>query len=110
MTALAPRDTRTFNAAAESAAAVERQLAANAELVRSLGLRLCVDRPRGVITYARGSSNSAATFAKYVIETRVGVLTTSAAPSVASLYGGKLDVRGLVAIAISRSEEHTSEL
>jgi glucosamine--fructose-6-phosphate aminotransferase (isomerizing) len=55
------------------------------------------------MTYARGSSDSAATFAKYVIETRAGVLTTSAAPSVASLYGGTLDVRGLVALAISQS-------
>lgn len=92
-----------FAEAAESAAAVERQLAANVEVVRALGQRLRTDRPRGVMTYARGSSDSAATFAKYVIETRAGVITTSGAPSVASLYGSTLDVRGLLAIAISQS-------
>lgn len=103
MTIIAPQETLMYAEAAESADVVEHQLVANAELMRSLGSRLRADRPSGVITYARGSSDSAATFAKYVIETRAGVLTTSAAPSVASLYGGKLDVRGLVAIAISQS-------
>jgi glutamine---fructose-6-phosphate transaminase (isomerizing) len=92
-----------FAEAADSASAVERQLAANGELMRSLGERLRAEHPRGVMTYARGSSDSAATFAKYVIETRAGVLTTSAAPSVASLYGTTLNVSGVVALAISQS-------
>src|SRR3954466_760019 len=103
MTVPNPEDTLMFAEAADSAAAVERQLLANAETVRSIGQRLRTNRPRGVMTYARGSSDSAATFAKYVFETRVGVLTTSSAPSIASLYGGTLDVRGLLAIAISQS-------
>jgi glutamine---fructose-6-phosphate transaminase (isomerizing) len=103
MNAVSPQDTLMFAEAADSADAVARQLAANAELIRSVAERLRSERPRGAITYARGSSDSAATFAKYVLETRAGVLTTSAAPSVASLYGGTLDVRGLVAIAISQS-------
>src|SRR3546814_1252588 len=58
------------------------------------------DLPRAVATLARGSSDNAATFARYLIETRVGVLTSSAAPSIASVY----------AAAPDRSEEHTSEL
>jgi glucosamine--fructose-6-phosphate aminotransferase (isomerizing) len=103
MTQIAPQNTLMFAEAADSAAAVERQLTANADLVRSLAAELRSERPRGVITYARGSSDSAATFAKYVLETRAGALTTSAAPSIASLYGSTLDVRGLVALAISQS-------
>lgn len=103
MTSIAAEDTLMFAEAAESAAVVERQLAANAGLMRSLAERFRSEPPRGVVTYARGSSDSAATFAKYVIETRAGVLTTSAAPSIASLYGSALDAHGLVAIAISQS-------
>jgi len=56
-----------------------------------------------VVTYARGSSDHAATFAKYVIETRVGVLTCSAAPSIASVYRNSPDMSGMLALAISQS-------
>ena len=103
MTRTAPEDTLMFAEAAEAPDAVARQLAGNADLMRSLGERLRAEPPRGVVTYARGSSDHAATFAKYVIETRAGVLTTSAAPSVSSVYGDTPDVSGMLALAISQS-------
>lgn len=103
MTILEPQSTRMFAEAAEAGAAVARQLRANAELVREIGARLRRDRPRGVLTIARGSSDHAATFAKYLIETQMRIMTASAAPSVASVYGIQPDVRGMVAIAISQS-------
>jgi glucosamine--fructose-6-phosphate aminotransferase (isomerizing) len=56
-----------------------------------------------VITCARGSSDHAATYAKYLIETRAGVLTASAAPSVSSVYGVSQDLRGCLFIALSQS-------
>jgi glucosamine--fructose-6-phosphate aminotransferase (isomerizing) len=56
-----------------------------------------------VITCARGSSDHAATYAKYLIETRAGVLTASAAPSVSSMYGIAQDLRGCLFIALSQS-------
>ena len=59
--------------------------------------------PRAVVTCARGSSDHAATFAKYLIETRAGVLTSSAAPSMSSLYDAQPDLRGVVFLAISQS-------
>jgi glucosamine--fructose-6-phosphate aminotransferase (isomerizing) len=59
--------------------------------------------PRAVVTCARGSSDHAATFAKYLIETRVGVLTSSAAPSVSSVYAAKSDLEGALFLAISQS-------
>jgi len=95
--------TRMFLEAAEAADVVAQQIAQNAELMRELGDRLRTDQPRAVVTYARGSSDHAATFAKYVIETRVGVLTSSGAPSIASIYGNTPDVRGMLALAISQS-------
>ena len=103
MTTGQPHETRMFAEAAEAPKVVERQLALNADRVASLAERLRAATPRGVVTHARGSSDHAATFAKYVIETRAGVLTTSAAPSVASVYGDTLDVRGMLSLAISQS-------
>ncbi|MGK6320476.1 SIS domain-containing protein [Sphingomonas sp. DT-204] len=95
--------TRMFAEAAESADTVARQLAANAEAVAALAETLRAERPRGVVTFARGSSDHAATFAKYLIETRLGLVTTSAAPSVASVYGAAPDYSGMLAIGISQS-------
>lgn len=103
MSQAAPEQTRMFAEAAEAPDVVARQLSANAGLVAGLAERLRRDPPRGVVTYARGSSDHAATFAKYLFEIRVHVLTTSAAPSVASIYGGGPDVRGMLAMAISQS-------
>ncbi|HEX6661659.1 MAG TPA: SIS domain-containing protein [Sphingomicrobium sp.] len=92
-----------FSEAAESADVVARQLAANQHIVSELAGQLRSKPPRGVLTFARGSSDHAATFAKYVLETRVRVLTTSAAPSIASVYGGMPNIAGMLALAISQS-------
>jgi len=59
--------------------------------------------PRAVATCARGSSDHAATFAKYLIETRAGVLTTSVAPSVLSLYRAQAPLRDVLLLIISQS-------
>jgi glucosamine--fructose-6-phosphate aminotransferase (isomerizing) len=56
-----------------------------------------------VVTLARGSSDHAATFARYLIERRAGVLTSSLSPSIASIYGATPDLTGMVALAISQS-------
>lgn len=82
---------------------VARQIAANTDGVNELARKLRATPPRAVVTYARGSSDHAATFAKYVIETRVGVLTCSAAPSIASVYRSSPDLSGMLALAISQS-------
>jgi glutamine---fructose-6-phosphate transaminase (isomerizing) len=89
--------------AGEAAMVVARQLAANAQLVQQLGARLRAQQPRAVVTCARGSSDHAATYAKYLVETRAGVLASSAAPSIASVYGIEQDLAGCVFIAISQS-------
>ena len=62
-------------------------VAANRDQVEALGRRLLRSPPRAVLTCARGSSDHAATFAKYLIETRAGTIVASAAPSVSSIYG-----------------------
>ncbi len=98
MTKIDPTKTLMFAEAREAADVVARQLDANAELIKDLAARLRTNRPRTVVTYARGSSDHAATFAKYVIETRVGVLTSSGAPSIASVYRDPPDFRETLAL------------
>jgi glucosamine--fructose-6-phosphate aminotransferase (isomerizing) len=89
--------------AAEAPAAVARQLRANAAAVAELAARLRARPPRAVLTCGRGSSDHALTFAKYLIETRLGLPVASMAPSIASVYGRRLAVRGMLYLAVSQS-------
>jgi glucosamine--fructose-6-phosphate aminotransferase (isomerizing) len=98
-----PEATRLYREAAQAPQAVRAQLARNAQVVTRLGARLREVKPRAVVTSARGSSDHAATYAKYLVETRAGVLTASAAPSVASVYGAQPDLRDCLYIAVSQS-------
>ena len=92
-----------FREAAEAGRVVRAQLERNRAAAEDLGRELRGLRPRAVVTCARGSSDHAATYAKYLVETRLGVLTASAAPSIASVYRSSQDLRGCLFIAISQS-------
>jgi len=98
-----PDGTRMFQEAANASHAVRAQLAHDAQAIAAIGAEVRRLAPRAVVTCARGSSDHAATYAKYLIETRAGVLTASAAPSVSSVYGVAQDLRGCLFIAISQS-------
>ncbi len=95
--------TRMHIEAGQAAQVVRDQLFSNAQEMERLGERLRLLAPRAVVTCARGSSDHAATFAKYLIETRLGVLTSSAAPSVSSIYDSRPDLTNSVCLAISQS-------
>ena len=95
--------TLMFEEAADASNAVRAQLQYGSAAMRALGAKLRKLNPRAVITCARGSSDHAATYAKYLIETHAQVLTASAAPSVSSVYGVTQDVRDCLFIAISQS-------
>jgi glutamine---fructose-6-phosphate transaminase (isomerizing) len=92
-----------FLEAGESASAVAAQLAHNAALLTSLGATLRARPPRAVVTCARGSSDHAATYARYLIEAHTQALTSSAAPSLSSIYEASTDMRDVLFIAISQS-------
>jgi glucosamine--fructose-6-phosphate aminotransferase (isomerizing) len=94
---------RMYREAAQAPDVVRDQLEMNAERVARIGALLREMKPRAVVTCARGSSDNAATFAKYLIESRAKVLTSSAAPSLSSLYDAQPDLRGVVCLAISQS-------
>jgi glucosamine--fructose-6-phosphate aminotransferase (isomerizing) len=96
-------NTQMFREAARASDAVRAQLQCDAAAIAAIGREVRRLAPRTVITCARGSSDHAATYAKYLIETRAGVLTASAAPSVSSVYGVAQDLRGCLFIALSQS-------
>lgn len=100
---LSPASTRMFLEAGEASAVVAAQLAANADAIDALAERLRANPPRVVVTCARGSSDHAATFARYLIETRAGVLTSSAGLSVSSVYDASPNLDGALVLAISQS-------
>jgi glucosamine--fructose-6-phosphate aminotransferase (isomerizing) len=98
-----PSSTSMFREAGEAGNALRAQYERNHAAALKLGAALRALSPRAVVTCARGSSDHASTFAKYLIETRTGVLTASAAPSVSSVYGAKQDLRDCLFIAVSQS-------
>jgi glucosamine--fructose-6-phosphate aminotransferase (isomerizing) len=92
-----------FLEAAQGPTVVAAQLAQNAAQLAGLGARLRAHPPRAVVTCARGSSDHAATYARYLIEAHTPALTSSAAPSLSSLYDASTDLRDVLFIVISQS-------
>ncbi|MDR6874050.1 glucosamine--fructose-6-phosphate aminotransferase (isomerizing) [Bosea sp. BE125] len=89
--------------AAEAALVADRQITGNAVVMAELGELLRRQRPAFVASCARGSSDHAATYGKYLIERTLGLPVASLGPSLASVYGGKLDLSGALFIAVSQS-------
>ena len=96
-------ETLMFREASEAPAVVARQRTANREILNTIGKRLRANRPRAIVTLARGSSDHAATYARYLIERHAGVITGSLSPSIASLYGTAPSFDDAVVLAISQS-------
>lgn len=92
-----------FREAAAAASVVDRQLACTEKAVHDLAGALRRYPVDAIVTLARGSSDHAATYARYLIETRLGIMTSSAAPSVSSLYGVIPRYRNTLLLAISQS-------
>src|SRR5258706_1815854 len=89
--------------ALEAPEAVARQLAANEPLCRAIGEKLRSHPPRFVATGARGSSDTAASFAKYLIEIRLGLATPSLGPSICSVYGVRPKLADALFLPVSQS-------
>src|SRR5215471_10535126 len=64
-------------------------------------------RPRLVVLVARGTSDNAALFGRYLLEIDTGIPVSLAAPSITTLYRARLDYRDALVVAISQSGEST---
>ncbi len=60
-------------------------------------------RPAGVVIVARGSSDYAAVFGRYLLEAVTGIPVALAAPSLQTLYGVEPRLEGWLAVGISQS-------
>ena len=83
--------------------AIVRQLRANAPALARLAAAVRGRRPAYAVTVARGSSDHACTYLKYALETQLSLPVASLGPSVHTLYGARLDLRGALVIAASQS-------
>ncbi|MGA0545054.1 SIS domain-containing protein [Brevundimonas sp. VNH65] len=97
------RETRMFAEAAEAPAVVAAQLRDNAAIIAGAAERLRQRPPSVALICGRGSSDNAGVFARYLIETSTGVVTSPASLAVRSVYGGAPRVPGGVCLAISQS-------
>ena len=87
---------------AETPAVVAAQLDGAAEWTGALRAAL-PDPLRGVALTARGTSDHAAAYGRYLLEQALGVPAWSTAPSVATRYVVDTALDGMVAIAVSQS-------
>ena len=87
--------------------ALAKTLEESAAAVRELRRQLEANRPRLVILVARGTSDNAAQFGRYLIEITTHIPVSLAAPSVLTLYASPLDLRDVLVVGISQSGEST---
>jgi glucosamine--fructose-6-phosphate aminotransferase (isomerizing) len=64
-------------------------------------------KPRMIVLCARGTSDNAAQFGRYLLEITCGIPVSLAAPSIYSLYNAELDLKEVLVVAISQSGEST---
>jgi glucosamine--fructose-6-phosphate aminotransferase (isomerizing) len=75
--------------------------------VNSLRRHLEKHRPRLIVMVARGTSDNAAQFGRYLIEITTGIPVSLAAPSVLTLYESPLHLQDVLVVGISQSGEST---
>jgi glucosamine--fructose-6-phosphate aminotransferase (isomerizing) len=85
-----PKRTLMYREASQASDVAALQYTLNAEMIGGLAQRLRMLDPQIIFTCARGSSDHAATYAKYLIETRLRIPVVSQAPSISSIYGAPL--------------------
>lgn len=91
----------------EQPAALARTLAGGkrrAEAFREIAARR---RPKLVVLVARGTSDNAALFGRYLLELTTGIPVSLAAPSIVTLYNARPDYRDALVVGISQSGEST---
>jgi glucosamine--fructose-6-phosphate aminotransferase (isomerizing) len=90
---------------AEQPAALEQTITAERGKIAQLGKFL---KARGIdliVLVARGSSDNAALFGRYLIEITTGIPVSLSAPSVHTIYGARLKLANALVIGVSQSGE-----
>src|SRR5437764_14435726 len=90
---------------AEQPAALAKTISEESAKVTRLGQTLRARDLDLIVLVARGSSDNAALFGRYLLELTTGIPVSLAAPSVYTLYGAKLKLNRALVIGVSQSGE-----
>src|SRR5256885_12918705 len=90
---------------AEQPAALRATIDAEREKIARLGRHLRQREIDLIVLVARGSSDNAALFGRYLIEIATGIPVSLAAPSVHTLYEAKLNLQHALVVGVSQSGE-----
>lgn len=85
--------------------ALARTLAGERKKIEKFRALLERKKPRLVVLAARGTSDNAAQFGRYLIEIATGIPVSLAAPSIQTLYEAKVNYKDALVIGISQSGE-----
>jgi glucosamine--fructose-6-phosphate aminotransferase (isomerizing) len=88
---------------AEQPSVLRRLLQAERTEIASVSAVISQRRPRFVLLAARGTSDHAALYAKYLIEVRLGLPAGLVSPSSMTIYQARPDLRDVLFLAISQS-------
>ena len=92
---------------AEQPAVLEKTISGEQNKVEKLGAFLRKREIDLIVLVARGSSDNAALFGRYLFETTVGIPVSLAAPSVYTLYDAKINLSRALVVGVSQSGEGT---
>ncbi|MFF7713995.1 SIS domain-containing protein [Streptomyces sp. NPDC007988] len=87
----------------EQPAVLRRILAEGAPRIREVAAAIAGRKPRFVLLTARGTSDNAALYAKYLLEIRLGLPCGLTSMSTTTAYGAKPDLTDVLVITISQS-------
>ena len=91
----------------EQPAALARTLSGSRQRVEAFRRVLQGRRPRLIVLVARGTSDNAALFGRYLLEITTGIPVSLAAPSIVTLYRARSDYRDCLVVGLSQSGEST---
>ena len=83
--------------------AIDRLLNRGTRAIETAATLVSRAKPQWVSIVARGTSGHAAVYARYLIETRLGIPVSLTAPSTLGIYGARISWEGGLVIAISQS-------
>lgn len=91
----------------EQPAALERTLRGGLRAAARLTNAVRTHQPKLILLAARGTSDNAAQFGRYLLEITTGIPASLAAPSIQTLYGRTVNLKEAMVVAISQSGEST---
>jgi glucosamine--fructose-6-phosphate aminotransferase (isomerizing) len=86
---------------------LQRTLKSELARIRELSRLIANRKPRFIVLVARGTSDNAAQFGRYLLEITTGIPVSLSAPSIFTLYKSDVNLRGGMVVAISQSGEST---